>query len=304
MPPPDIISDSVTYLIGAWILAMGGSIGSFLNVVVYRLPAGMSLVEPGSHCPACKHPIRWFDNVPIFGWLMLRGRCRDCGVGISARYPIIEAITASMFLLVGSYECLGDGVNLPMRSAESVRTIAELFGIFAYHMLLLCTLLAAGLMEFDGHRPRQSFFPRLFLPAILVGLLGPMVWPHLHPVPAGLAWPAAPGWILGLADGMAGMAAGLALGWLARLSVAAERKVDVLMCPACVGLFLGWQAVFVLMITAMVLDSVTKPLRARFPAAGTLSPSVWLLSATIAWVIFWSHIAVMAPSLVWLGRVA
>jgi len=285
MPPLDITAASATCLIGAWLFAMGGSIGSFLNVVVYRLPAGMSLVQPGSHCPACKHPIRWFDNVPIFGWLMLRGRCRDCGVRISARYPIVEALTASIFLLVGSYECLGGGVNLPVRSAESFYTLWELFGIYAYHLLLLCTLLAAGLMEFDGHRPPK----RLFVPAILVGLVGPMIWTHLHPVPA---------------DGMAGLAAGLAIGGLARLSVGSERKVDVLMCPACVGLFLGWQAVIVLMVGAMVLDWAVKPLRARFLTIATLSPTVWLLSGTIAWIVLWSQIAGVAPALVWLDRVA
>ncbi|MEE8452923.1 MAG: prepilin peptidase [Thermoguttaceae bacterium] len=294
MPPFDITVDSATCLIGAWIFAMGGSIGSFLNVAVYRLPGGMSLVQPGSHCPACKHAIRWFDNVPILGWLMLRGRCRDCGAGISARYPIVEGITASMFLLLGSYECLGGGVNLPVRSAESVRTVAELFGIYAYHLLLLCTLLAAGLMEFDGHRPWRS----LFLPAILGGLIGPLIWPHLHPVPAGLPWLDGSGWILGLTDGMAGLAAGLLLGWVARLSVSPERKIDVLMCPACVGLFLGWQAVFVLLIGAMALDSGIKPLRTRFPAVRTLSPTVWLLSATIAWIVFWSQIVEATQSLV------
>jgi len=72
---------------------LGACVGSFLNVVIYRLPIGESLVSPPSHCPACGSAIRWYDNVPILGWLVLRGRCRDCGVAISSRYAIVEAIT-------------------------------------------------------------------------------------------------------------------------------------------------------------------------------------------------------------------
>jgi len=70
--------------------------GSFLNVVIYRLPRGRSLVRPGSHCPACSHPVRPWDNVPILSWLVLRGRCRDCRVRISPRYPLVEALTAAI----------------------------------------------------------------------------------------------------------------------------------------------------------------------------------------------------------------
>jgi len=66
--------------------------GSFLNVVIYRLPRGESLLRPGSHCPGCGKPVRWFDNVPLLSWLLLRARCRDCGSPISARYPLVEAL--------------------------------------------------------------------------------------------------------------------------------------------------------------------------------------------------------------------
>ncbi len=85
-------------LVLAWIGIVGGCIGSFLNVVVYRLPEGMSLLYPGSHCPVCQHPIRWYDNLPVIGWLRLRGRCRDCQAAISVRYPLVEAIVAAMFV--------------------------------------------------------------------------------------------------------------------------------------------------------------------------------------------------------------
>src|SRR3954447_3686622 len=73
---------------------IGLLLGSFLNVVAYRLPRGESLAFPGSHCPSCATPIRPYDNVPVLSWLWLRGRCRACRARISARYPIVEATTA------------------------------------------------------------------------------------------------------------------------------------------------------------------------------------------------------------------
>jgi leader peptidase (prepilin peptidase) / N-methyltransferase len=80
--------------------AFGATIGSFLNVVAYRLPRAESLVSPGSRCPGCGTGIKVYDNVPVFGWLLLRGRCRSCRAPISARYPIIEALTAALAVAV------------------------------------------------------------------------------------------------------------------------------------------------------------------------------------------------------------
>ena len=79
---PTMPIDAAHWLIVLWLCLVGGTIGSFLNVVVYRLPLGISLIRPPSHCPPCKQPIRWFDNVPVFGWIMLRGRCRNCRCSI------------------------------------------------------------------------------------------------------------------------------------------------------------------------------------------------------------------------------
>jgi leader peptidase (prepilin peptidase)/N-methyltransferase len=78
----------------------GLAIGSFLNVVVHRLPRLESLVRPRSRCPECKAQIRARDNIPVLGWLLLRGRCRDCGTRISVRYPLVEAATALLCALV------------------------------------------------------------------------------------------------------------------------------------------------------------------------------------------------------------
>lgn len=78
----------------------GSLVGSFLNVVVHRLPLGESIVHPGSRCPACGHAIRPWHNVPVLGWIWLRGRCKDCGIGISARYPAVELATGVLFAVV------------------------------------------------------------------------------------------------------------------------------------------------------------------------------------------------------------
>jgi leader peptidase (prepilin peptidase)/N-methyltransferase len=81
-------------------LVFGAVVGSFLNVMIWRLPRGESLIRPGSHCPLCGAAIRWYDNIPILSWLMLRGRCRHCRAWISIRYPLVEAAAAllSFFL--------------------------------------------------------------------------------------------------------------------------------------------------------------------------------------------------------------
>jgi leader peptidase (prepilin peptidase)/N-methyltransferase len=80
---------------------LGVVIGSFLNVVIHRVPAGLSLVHPGSACPSCGHAIRGHDNVPIVSWLVLQGRCRDCSFRIPWRYPAVEGLAGLLFLAVG-----------------------------------------------------------------------------------------------------------------------------------------------------------------------------------------------------------
>jgi leader peptidase (prepilin peptidase)/N-methyltransferase len=90
-------------VLGIVVAAFGGLIlGSFLNVVAYRLPRGGSLVTPGSQCPHCDHPVRPRDNVPVLSWLALRGRCRDCGGPIAGRYALVEAGTAVLFVAVAA----------------------------------------------------------------------------------------------------------------------------------------------------------------------------------------------------------
>lgn len=93
----DLAAWGLGYLFVVW---FGAVIGSFLNVVIWRVPRGESVVAPPSACPACHHRIRSRDNVPVLSWLLLRRRCRDCSAPISRRYPLVELLTAVLFALV------------------------------------------------------------------------------------------------------------------------------------------------------------------------------------------------------------
>ena len=120
------IYDTIVQIIVFW---LGAAIGSFLNVVVYRVPAGVSILWPPSRCPKCFHQLGMGENIPILGWLLLRGKCRHCRTPISPRYPLIEAITAITFVLIYN------------RYGLSIQTIG--------YSLLMCWLLALTLIDLD-----------------------------------------------------------------------------------------------------------------------------------------------------------
>jgi leader peptidase (prepilin peptidase)/N-methyltransferase len=90
----DTLPDSLRLVLAVWATVAGAAVGSFLNVVVARLPAGESIVRPRSRCPRCATPIAWYDNVPVLSWLLLRARCRSCGAPIAVRYPLVELLGA------------------------------------------------------------------------------------------------------------------------------------------------------------------------------------------------------------------
>jgi leader peptidase (prepilin peptidase)/N-methyltransferase len=126
---------------------LGGLIvGSFLNVVAYRLPRHESLVSPGSHCPGCGTAIKPYDNVPVFGWLALRGHCRSCHTSISPRYPIVEATTAALAV----------SVVLVKHSTHDV----------ALGLALIAVLVPVALIDYD-HRIIPN---KLTLPAAIVAI--------------------------------------------------------------------------------------------------------------------------------------
>ncbi len=303
--PPVLLAEltpaAAAAIIAIWLFAFGGAVGSFLNVVIYRLPAGKSLVHPGSHCPACKHPIRWYDNVPVFAWFLLRGRCRDCGSRISVRYPVVEAITAALFLLVGLVEGLSGGANLPLPpevSAEGVMlpplTVSQSALVVGYHLLLLCTLLAAALIQYDGHQVPV----RLFAPALAFGWLAPLIWPYLHPVYAQRAMLAGfRGGVAAWADGTAGLALGLLLGLALSRLPGAKRGLGAMLTAACVGLFLGGKAVLVLALASALLWVLLYVIGQAWPALRRFSPTICLFVLAPAWILAWGPITRYWPIL-------
>jgi leader peptidase (prepilin peptidase) / N-methyltransferase len=112
---------------------IGAVIGSFLNVVAHRVPLGESLVSPGSHCPGCGAPVRPYDNIPVVSWLLLRGRCRNCGMRISARYPLVELATAITFAAVVAVRGFDNDLILEL---PLVATLIALAAIDFDHKLL------------------------------------------------------------------------------------------------------------------------------------------------------------------------
>jgi leader peptidase (prepilin peptidase) / N-methyltransferase len=95
-----MITHISVYLVDIAVVVFGVIIGSFLNVCIYRLPKEKSIVIPASFCPSCEKSIKFYDNVPIISYLLLRGKCRQCGTHISIRYPVVEFITAFLFLML------------------------------------------------------------------------------------------------------------------------------------------------------------------------------------------------------------
>jgi leader peptidase (prepilin peptidase)/N-methyltransferase len=139
---------------------LGLAIGSFLNVVVYRVPAGRSLT-PDSACPTCGTAIRKRDNIPVLSWLLLRGRCRGCAEPISARYPLVEAGTAIAFLLVTARfgPALAGATTVP----DAVGAALELVAFLA----LTAFSIALALIDLDTRRLPNV----IVLPALLAGIL-------------------------------------------------------------------------------------------------------------------------------------
>lgn len=103
------LPDSLRWLAAGWSFAVGASVGSFLNVVVSRVPAGESIVRPRSRCPRCRTPISWRDNLPILSWVLLRGRCRSCRAAIPWRYPLVEMLGGGAALVAFTRH----GLSLP-----------------------------------------------------------------------------------------------------------------------------------------------------------------------------------------------
>ena len=226
----------------AWLFCCGACIGSFLNVVVYRLPLGKSLSRPPSACPSCNHPIRWYDNIPIFSWICLKARCRDCKAPIAMRYVLVEAIVASSFVLLGMAEPITGGTALP--HSYEIRDV-NIWMIFVTHLALLATLLGAGLICLDHGRVPA----RLFSTVLVVLAAALLVAPEFYPQPAWQGSHRGISLLVGLATGLS---AGMLLFNLERL-LAGRSSRAVITSLTILGMAFGWQlamAVLALLIVS------------------------------------------------------
>jgi prepilin signal peptidase PulO-like enzyme (type II secretory pathway) len=139
------ISSTGALIVVMYGVLIGGAVGSFLNVVAYRLPLGMNLSRPGSRCPKCTRPIRPWHNIPVLGWLLLRGRCRDCGAPISPRYPVVE-----LMLAVASGVVVWKSL-MPVVEGDANSYSLNVIAV-ALRLALVYLLFTSALLEFDGHR--------------------------------------------------------------------------------------------------------------------------------------------------------
>ncbi len=209
------MTDPVT---GLLIGLFGLAVGSFLNVCIHRLPHGASVVTPPSHCPACGVPIRWFDNVPVLGYLALGGRCRACRAPIDPLYPFVEIGTAVLFLV--QHQVLG----LQPLLAPRLLFTAAMIVLFAVDL-------------------RHHVLPNVItLPGIVVGLLGSIFLE--------------PGWVDALLGTLAGGGALLAIaqGYFLVRGREGLGLGDVKML-AMVGAFLGWPLAFLTLAWASLLGA-------------------------------------------------
>lgn len=162
-------------LTACWLGFVGACIGSFLNVVAYRLPKGMSVVWQASHCPKCGNPIRPRDNVPVLGWLLLGGRCRHCGAAISPRYAIVELVTGLAFFALAYVDLFDGGAYLPGGPfteqtgalATVWRPVWPLLTWYAYHGAVVATLIVVTLMTLDRGRVTRGALAAMVALALL-----------------------------------------------------------------------------------------------------------------------------------------
>jgi leader peptidase (prepilin peptidase)/N-methyltransferase len=209
-------------VIGSGICFLFGSlVGSFLNVCIWRLPRGESIVKPASRCPRCHSRIAPWDNVPLISYLLLRGRCRSCGERISARYPAVEALTGGLAALL--FIVFGPSVQAAM-----------LF-------ILICFLIVATFTDLD----RMIIPDWVTLPGILLGLMIHVL------VSPGDIWR----FLLGAVVG------GAALFLVAFLGELIFKKESMgggdLKLAALVGAFLGWQSVLLSLFAAVLVGALT-----------------------------------------------
>lgn len=219
----------MTYeILAGFAFAFGTVVGSFLNVCIYRLPKNESITFPGSHCCACGKPVRWYDNIPVLSYFLLRGKCRDCGAGFSVQYALIELLTGVLFLFF--YHLFGFS------------------GLGVIYLVFTLALLVQSMIDFE-----HKIIPdAITLPGIILGFVFSGFFPALQN---------AADWKGGLWASLIGILAGGGVLYL--IAIVAEKILkkeamgggDVKLL-AMVGAFLGFRAAVWTLFVGSVIGSV------------------------------------------------
>ncbi|HTU24322.1 MAG TPA: prepilin peptidase [Pirellulales bacterium] len=286
-------------LLLGFLFVLGTLLGSFANVVVHRLPRRRSLFWPPSHCPRCKHAIRWRDNIPIVGWMLLNGKCRDCGLPISSQYVFVETLFGIVLATLGWLEGVEGRANLPARTSFSVDIPPSDWIFVAYHLLLVGTLVCAALMT----QERKPISRPLLVFSGWWGLAVPLMWAAIRPVPLGKVLPellSVSSAMLAGVEGAAGLLVGILIGlliWPAMPEGRAprDRQVDAIYELGMLGTFLGWQAVCGIAIVSLALMWASQVVALVWPRAMRLTWTSWLAAVTFVWICFWSTIVRTMP---------
>ena len=243
------------YLLLAFCFIFGAIIGSFLNVVIHRLPNDESIVFPTSHCPGCNYKIRFYDNFPILSWLLLGGRCRSCQIGISFRYPLVEIATGAVFASFFWHDNLS--LRLPFDCLFGAALIALIF-IDAEQMILPNAITYPGAVS--------AFTARLILPLVT----GVAVFEDLLSAP--LAALAQPLWLKSLIGAAAGAFIGAGFLWLTGFLWKQLRGVDAMglgdvKMMLLVGAYLGWRLTILTIFLAAFTGAVAGVILIRSKAS-------------------------------------
>jgi leader peptidase (prepilin peptidase)/N-methyltransferase len=233
----DTLTGLPAYVIATTVGVVGAIIGSFLNVVIHRVPREESIAFPASHCPSCDTAIRPYDNIPVLSWAVLRGRCRACRAPISARYPAVELLTGALFALTYLLHS-GLTLSLPFDLAFVAAVVALVF-IDAEHMLL----------------PNVITYPGAAL-----ALVARVAVPNLYGV-ASLGGEHTPAWLLSLGGAVLGALAGGGFLWLVGWLWERARGVEAMglgdvKMMFMVGAFLGWPLTLLTIFVGVLTGSL------------------------------------------------
>lgn len=269
MPPMDVAPGpgvSMITLLNIYVAAMGLLVGSYLNVLIYRIPRGVSTVTPRSRCTRCRAAIRPWDNIPVLSYIFfLRGRCRHCGMRISPRYPAIELVTA--ILVFASWQRFGLQGSGDLYEGDSLIIPALIAAAFCCQMVVLC------MIDFEHY-----LLPDVItLPGLVIGLV-------FLPV---LGWSNYQDLLIGAVAGGAVLLA-MTWGWYLWKGVEGMGMGDVKML-AMIGAWLGWRGMLVTLFLASFLGSIVgliQILRGRMSMQSRLAFGVFLAIGAVITLFF------------------